>query len=102
MLEYYDTNVSDCQIVYAKNPDFVLDVEKEVLSGYSIAPNPVSHSITINIDDKAMGECHIAIYNSSGVILQQSIADGSQPIIVDMFRFPQGMYLIQIKSKIKT
>jgi|JI7StandDraft_1071085.scaffolds.fasta_scaffold09186_4 hypothetical protein len=101
VLEYYDTNVSDCQIVYAKNPDFVLDVEKEVLSGYSIAPNPVSHSITINIDDKAIGECHIAIYNSSGVILQQSIADGSQPIIVDMFKFPQGMYLIQIKSKNK-
>ncbi|MBK7440921.1 MAG: T9SS type A sorting domain-containing protein [Bacteroidetes bacterium] len=101
VLDYYDTNVTDCQIVYAKNPDFVLDIEDEVLSGYSLAPNPVIQSITINIEDKTIGECQISIYNTAGVLLQQSIEDGSQPIMVDMIKFPQGMYLIQIKSNNK-
>ncbi|HRG27060.1 MAG TPA: T9SS type A sorting domain-containing protein [Chitinophagales bacterium] len=101
VIDYYDNNISDCQILYAKNPDFVANVEEEMLLGYSIFPNPVSSAITIDFDDKTIGECHIAIYSAAGVLMQTSIVDGSRSIILDLHKFPEGMYLIQIKSNNK-
>ncbi|MBK9731524.1 MAG: T9SS type A sorting domain-containing protein [Chitinophagaceae bacterium] len=84
----------ECNLIYNG------DKMPEANSYFEIFPNPTSGKISINNNNVKARETELILYSSTGkrIWSQLMTASGSMPESVDLATFPNGLYLMQVRS----
>jgi hypothetical protein len=74
----------------------LISVEEEVLPEFKLYPNPAKNYLVISMQGDVMAEA--SIVNSYGVLLSTIVLENSETV-VDLSKFPAGIYFLRIGAK---
>jgi hypothetical protein len=78
-------------------PDAVNEVDETLL--LQLFPNPVRHTLTIQLPKASSNNSHITISDLSGKIIHQQLITRTKQIHLDVTAYNNGMYLITLQNE---
>ena len=76
--------------------DSALALNKDDVSGISVYPNPTADKFTVELPEPAAKTCHVALYNMTGLLLEERNVAAASNLVFDLAGKPSGTYLLHI------